>query len=874
MEPEVKKTNTASTHNLAVNVAGAVPSLQDSDAANAQLAVSNPQFLAEHKKFLKEALPNLTDFLKKYSPQNLAQLGALITPPAIEGLPGQLIQGFFSHQTTAIQTKLQDIDVNWKDENGQTLMHWCVASGYTTALPSLTDAGVSLKTKNHYGLRPLHLAILLEQTSMVKQLMGKGQNKHAFECSLDYFGQIQQVALHGEHLAIAMGQVAALNYFMSRNDFKEQFSGIDNVFLAVYFEQPAILHQLLVDPSTQAQIEGTLKVEDVEVSLLDFAAGIGSIGCLHTLLRHYANTPDIGQHNQVIHALLTAIECQQSTSVSVLLHFGANPTQQLNAYRLLTPLAGMEREQKSIAANNFAMMLHTCTKSSSRKTIKNKLQNATDSFEANRHQFPDLKTRSVDNLVFQGGGVKGLAYVGVLGALETCLSARVAGMPETYQAAYGITNIKRIGGASAGAITAVAVALGMDAKSLYALLKDAPFNTFMDGVDEATLKRLEETDVLSEQLNIFANLLDEDFSIPKTTYGLLDTLKGLVGKDGICSGENILNWFSGIIDTHLTTLLTDLSSRTQPLVGEEQALYDALLKLKERCKGAFGLLTLGDLHQLVEASPSRFRDVYLVASRLDDRQLIEVFTSALGQDNKWEHVLVVDAVRASMSIPVIFEPYQLRERNSRTGEINSPSGPRYVDGGVLKNYPVELFDQYRFIPDWGLGNPDYPILNPNTLGMSLFTPALTPQAEEEPKQGILSRLWDYTRPVRHPLEFTKEQLINQFIQPKMDEIKQSKGVALVKALASFYHDAEAIQAAFSMTREGRTIDISNEGVKTLSFAIAEADQKALLRSGYEAVVHYFERKDVPSFEQWLAVRPSTCSMSSKRPSKHRDYYQP
>ena len=767
-------------------------------------------------------------------------------------MPGELIQAFFSRETTTIQTKLQDIKATWQDENGQTLMHWCVASGYTAALPSLIDAGVSLNTENYYDLSPLHLAILLEQTSMVKQLMDSGQNKYPFKCSLKYFGQTQQVKLHGEHLAIAMGQVAGLKTFMQRKDFKRQFSGIDNVFLAVYFEQPAILDQLLVEPKTQAQIEGTLKVEDVEVSLLDFAAGIGSIGCLHTLLRHYANTPDIGQHNQVIHALLTAIECQQSTSVSVLLHFGANPTKQLNIYRLLTPFKPNKKAYENIAANQFVKKIHNFIDSDLTQTIQNKLQNAADSFEANRHQFPDLKTRSVDNLVFQGGGVKGLAYVGVLGALESCLSARVAGMSETYQAAYGMSNIKRIGGASAGAITAVAVALGMDAKSLYALLKDAPFNTFMDGVDEATLKKLEETNALSEQLNIFANLLDEDFSIPKTTYGLLDTLKKLVGKDGICSGEKILNWFSGVINEHLKTLLIDLSSRTQPLTGEAQALHEALVNVKTRCKGSFGLLTLGDLHQLAVAMPSRFREVYLVASRLDDKQSIEVFTSALGQDNKWENVLVVDAVRASMSIPVIFVPYQLRERNVRTGEINSPSGPRYVDGGVLKNYPVELFDQYRFIPDWGLGNPDYPILNPNTLGMSLFTPARTPKVEAVAEPGILSRLWDYTRPVRHPLEFTKEQLMKQFIQPKMDEIKQSKGVALLKALAGFYQDAEAIQAAFSMTREGRTVDISNEGVKTLSFAIAEADQKALLRSGYEAVVHYFERQDAPSFEQWLA----------------------
>jgi NTE family protein len=48
--------------------------------------------------------------------------------------------------------------------------------------------------------------------------------------------------------------------------------------------------------------------------------------------------------------------------------------------------------------------------------------------------------------------------------------------------------------------------------------------------------------------------------------------------------------------------------------------------------------------------------------------------------------LVADAVRASMSIPLYFEPRHLR--NGRTGEVST-----LVDGGVLSNFPVEIFDR-------------------------------------------------------------------------------------------------------------------------------------------------------------------------------------
>jgi NTE family protein len=56
--------------------------------------------------------------------------------------------------------------------------------------------------------------------------------------------------------------------------------------------------------------------------------------------------------------------------------------------------------------------------------------------------------------------------------------------------------------------------------------------------------------------------------------------------------------------------------------------------------------------------------------------------------------LVADAVRASISIPLYFEPRALR--NKHTGEEST-----LVDGGVLSNFPVEIFDRNdRRKPRW------------------------------------------------------------------------------------------------------------------------------------------------------------------------------
>lgn len=69
------------------------------------------------------------------------------------------------------------------------------------------------------------------------------------------------------------------------------------------------------------------------------------------------------------------------------------------------------------------------------------------------------------NLVFEGGGVKGIAYVGALQELEK------RGIME---------NIQRVGGTSAGAINAVLLALGFSLKETERILMNLDFNNFMD----------------------------------------------------------------------------------------------------------------------------------------------------------------------------------------------------------------------------------------------------------------------------------------------------------------------------------------------------------------------------------------------------------
>ena len=76
-----------------------------------------------------------------------------------------------------------------------------------------------------------------------------------------------------------------------------------------------------------------------------------------------------------------------------------------------------------------------------------------------------MATPQFRNLVFEGGGVKGIAYVGAL---------------ELLAERGWLDHIERVGGTSAGAINALLHALGFDLEQQHAILDSTDFRDFMD----------------------------------------------------------------------------------------------------------------------------------------------------------------------------------------------------------------------------------------------------------------------------------------------------------------------------------------------------------------------------------------------------------
>lgn len=148
---------------------------------------------------------------------------------------------------------------------------------------------------------------------------------------------------------------------------------------------------------------------------------------------------------------------------------------------------------------------------------------------------------------------------------------------------------------------------------------------------------------------------------------------------------------------------------------------------------------------------------------------------------------VADAVRASMSIPFFYEPIRFRGRRTDGTEINS----YLVDGGMLSNFPIDVFDRTDGKP------PRWP-----TFGMKLSARPTSPVEERFRIDGVL------------------------------DLAK-----AMVGTMMRF-HDQMHIDDPSVLAR---TIFIDTGTVKATDFDLDDLTQDALYQNGKAAVLGFLDR---------------------------------
>ena len=313
------------------------------------------------------------------------------------------------------------------------------------------------------------------------------------------------------------------------------------------------------------------------------------------------------------------------------------------------------------------------------------------------------------DLVFEGGGVKGIGLAGAYSAL----CERGVGP-------------KRVAGTSAGAITAALVAAGYSAEELDEILLEVPFASFKDTAWEDRIP------IVGHPLSVLL-------------------------QRGIYEGGFFREW--------MRELLAAKGVRT------------------------FGQLTDPDAMELKE----RYR-LKVIVSDVTHRRLLVLPDDAASLGIEPDDLEVAYAVRMSMSIPIFFEP--VMHRNPRTGLDHL-----IVDGGMLSNFPVWLFDATKGEP------PRWP-----TFGMLLV--------EADPKV-----------PIAHRVERRQSGSIIDYI----------------KALASTMmeaHDRLYLEKATFV----RTIPIPTVGVSTTEFDITPERVRAIYESGRKAAFEFLDRWDFEAYK--------------------------
>ena len=176
--------------------------------------------------------------------------------------------------------------------------------------------------------------------------------------------------------------------------------------------------------------------------------------------------------------------------------------------------------------------------------------------------------------------------------------------------------------------------------------------------------------------------------------GFVDHL-GLVGKGisilfekGIYEGRYLVEW--------LDAILMDLGART------------------------FGDLRIEDPNSSLP--PERAYKLVIMTSDVTRGRLVRLPWDYPKYGLDPDEQLVADAVRASMSIPFFYEPQRFYGRDEQGERVRS----FMVDGGMLSNFPIEVFDRTDGKP------PRWP-----TFGIKLSAKPSVPQLERFEVKGAL-----------------------------------------------------------------------------------------------------------------------------------------
>lgn len=210
---------------------------------------------------------------------------------------------------------------------------------------------------------------------------------------------------------------------------------------------------------------------------------------------------------------------------------------------------------------------------------------------------------ATENLVFEGAGIRGIAYCGALMELDE----------------RGILNdVKRVGGTSSGSITACLLSIGYSPSEIYSIIGDTDFGKFNDGA----------------------------FLFVGGFYRLKHNM-------GYYKGDKFLRWMEKLIEQKTGSKNT----------------------------------TFSELETMAKDS-IQFRELVVAATSLNHQTAL-LFSAAT-----YPKMRIADAVRASMAVPLYFEPLII-DSQGNVIELDDMKDEHHlcVDGGFTANFIINYFDK-------------------------------------------------------------------------------------------------------------------------------------------------------------------------------------
>ncbi|GAC1417879.1 MAG: hypothetical protein NVS9B7_03780 [Flavisolibacter sp.] len=315
---------------------------------------------------------------------------------------------------------------------------------------------------------------------------------------------------------------------------------------------------------------------------------------------------------------------------------------------------------------------------------------------------------TIRNLIFEGAGIRGIAYCGTIEVLEKNSILK---------------NVTRVGGTSAGAITALCLSLGYHAEEIQTLITSTSFKKFNEG-----------------------------------KYFFIGGMNRMIRNFGWYRGGSFEKWLSKTI----------------------------------KFKTNNADITFRELHD------KGFKDLFITGTNLTLQKNI-IFSY-----ENFPNMMVKDAIRISMSIPLYFEAVFM---DSVGNIVRNPLATNnlqvMVDGGILSNFPIHMFDSTRYL---GLNEANRSIYNYQTLGFRIDR---------------------------------KEQIDNDQTGKDLAPIKIKNFKTYLKAIYSIIIEKLNRQSLTLMDWQ-RTISISDGNIQPRIRKMKKAEIQLLLNNGKQSASDYFK----------------------------------